>query len=587
MNGVRLALGVLVGCSLSFAGMAQEERASIVTAAAPVERIRFAAAPAAVQIRIEVRSAAGALVYDSDWTDGNLLDWSPGDRSGQALHWGAYRLVMHARDLSGRTSESEAILHVDSTGMAVEGQPGAHSKITLTAHDGETGQVITTSGDLSFRFGDFLNRNDTEAMRLTKEGNLGIGTAKPQAPLDVRGLIRTSEGIQFPDGTILTTAEGLSALGADAVARRGATRNQPGASVIVGSLDDRTPKRDATAHLIPRPNFAPGFQFVVGDAGVSVGTTNPAYRLDVTGEINTGTAYDIGGVRFISTNGSFSTFVGTNAGTSGTANSFFGHQAGQLTNPGGGDSFFGYQAGTANIAGTNNSFFGTSAGQVTTSGDNSFFGQAAGFSNASGSANTAFGRAALALNTTGGNNVALGWFAGHDLTTGSYNIDIGHAGFAGEANTTRIGAAGNQMRAFISGITGVTTAGTAVPVLIDGNGQLGTASSSGRYKFDVADMDRATEGLMRLRPVTFRYLAHGGNAPLQYGLIAEEVAEVYPELVTRNKDGEVESVMYQFLAPMLLNEVQSQRRQIDNQQRTIDKLEQRLQAVERQLARTQ
>ena len=89
-------------------------------------------------------------------------------------------------------------------------------------------------------------------------------------------------------------------------------------------------------------------------------------------------------------------------------------------------------------------------------------------------------------------------------------------------------------------------------------------------------MDRATDGLMRPRPVTFRYLAHGDNAPLQYGLIAEEVDEVYPELVARNKDGEVETVMYQFLAPMLLNEVQQQHRQIDEQQRTIDALEQRL-----------
>jgi hypothetical protein len=131
----------------------------------------------------------------------------------------------------------------------------------------------------------------------------------------------------------------------------------------------------------------------------------------------------------------------------------------------------------------------------------------------------------------------------------------------------------------------VTTGATnAVAVLIDSNGQLGTTSSSRRVKFDIAGMGDGTDGLMRLRPVTFRYLAYGINAPLQYGLIAEEVAEVYPELVARNKDGEVETVMYQFLAPMLLNEVQKEHRRNEEQQKTIDRLEQRLQALEAQFA---
>jgi hypothetical protein len=130
----------------------------------------------------------------------------------------------------------------------------------------------------------------------------------------------------------------------------------------------------------------------------------------------------------------------------------------------------------------------------------------------------------------------------------------------------------------------MTGIANAVNVVIDSNGQLGTVSSSRRYKFDIAGMRDATEGLMRLRPVTFRYRAHGENAPLQYGLIAEEVAEVYPELVTRNKDGEVETVMYQFLAPMLLNELQKEHRRNEEQQKTIDRLERRLEALERHLA---
>jgi hypothetical protein len=178
---------------------------------------------------------------------------------------------------------------------------------------------------------------------------------------------------------------------------------------------------------------------------------------------------------------------------------------------------------------------------------------------------------ALYNNSSGGANIAVGDYAGYNLSTGSSNIDIGNLGVPGDGNTIRIGGGnqigGNQTRAFIAGIRGVTTgAADAIAVVIDSNSQLGTVSSSRRYKSDIASIGDATDGLMRLRPVTFRYLKYGENGPLQYGLIAEEVAEVYPELVARNKEGEVETVMYQFLAPMLLNEVQKQHGRIEEQQ---------------------
>jgi polyhydroxyalkanoate synthesis regulator phasin len=207
-----------------------------------------------------------------------------------------------------------------------------------------------------------------------------------------------------------------------------------------------------------------------------------------------------------------------------------------------------------------------------------------------GYSNTASGYQALYGNTSGTGNIGIGYQAGYNLTSGNYNIDIANNGVAGESNTIRIGAPGLQDRTFIAGIAGVTTGGGAVQVLVDPNGQLGIISSSRRYKFDIGDMNSTTDNLMRLRPVTFRYRAHGDNAPLQYGLIAEEVAEVYPELVTRNKDGEVEAVMYQFLAPMLLNEVQKQRRQIEQheqrigaQQKSIDELRSTLDTLRQEL----
>ena len=245
------------------------------------------------------------------------------------------------------------------------------------------------------------------------------------------------------------------------------------------------------------------------------------------------------------------------------------------------NAFVGADAGNTSLTGIENSGFGGSALANVSSGCcNTAIGASAGNSISTGTDNTLIGTGAAKNVSSGSSNIVIGSTAGANLTTGSFDIDIGNAGVAAEANTTRIGSA-SQSRTFISGINGVTTSGSAVAVVVDSNGQLGTVSSSRRYKFDIADMGGRSDGLMRLRPVTFRYLAHGDNAPLQYGLIAEEVADVYPELVTRNKDGDAESVMYQFLAPMLLNELQKQQSRIETQQNTISALERRIEALEK------
>jgi hypothetical protein len=121
----------------------------------------------------------------------------------------------------------------------------------------------------------------------------------------------------------------------------------------------------------------------------------------------------------------------------------------------------------------------------------------------------------------------------------------------------------------VAGARGVATGqNNAVPVLIDSNGQLGTISSSRRFKEDIRAMGDASEGLMRLRPVTFRYKKpfDDGSKPIQYGLIAEEVAEVYPDLVAHSADGQIETVKYQLLDPMLLNEVQREQKEMQRQQ---------------------
>jgi len=121
--------------------------------------------------------------------------------------------------------------------------------------------------------------------------------------------------------------------------------------------------------------------------------------------------------------------------------------------------------------------------------------------------------------------------------------------------------------------------------MIDSNGQLGTVGSSARFKEDVHDMGEASSGLLQLRPVTFRYRQpfSDGSKPVQYGLIAEEVERVYPDLVARSADGRIESVKYQVLDAMLLNEPQKQAETNRQQAGEIRSLKERLAAIEASL----
>jgi hypothetical protein len=161
----------------------------------------------------------------------------------------------------------------------------------------------------------------------------------------------------------------------------------------------------------------------------------------------------------------------------------------------------------------------------------------------------------LFANTGGSNNIALGDYAGGNLTSGSNNIDIGNQGMTGESGTIRIGADSTPSRTFIAGID--TTHLTGAAVYVSSSGQLGVLASSERYKTAIAPMGSSSDKLAQLRPVTF-HLKSEPQGALQYGLIAEEVDKVYPDLVIRNEAGQIEGVRYDELAPILLKEVQQQ-----------------------------
>jgi hypothetical protein len=260
--------------------------------------------------------------------------------------------------------------------------------------------------------------------------------------------------------------------------------------------------------------------------------------------------------------------------TFGTRNTFVGPSAGNFTMTGPDNTAVGFGALFANTTGNGNTATGWGALEAnTTGGTNTATGVGALFANTTGNDNPATGNGALRFNTTGNgntalgsqamflgdntnNNTAIGFFAGvgilgnnntiigfragDALTTGDNNIDIGSnvLGAAGESNTIRIGNNNPNLppvinRAFIAGIYGVPTGLPGAAVVVDANGQLGTMSSSRRFKDDIQDMGDASSDLMKLRPVTFRYkqAQEDGSHPLQYGLVAEEVADVNPGLV--------------------------------------------------------
>jgi len=230
----------------------------------------------------------------------------------------------------------------------------------------------------------------------------------------------------------------------------------------------------------------------------------------------------------------------------------------------------------------------------TTAYHNTATGYQALFTNTTGIQNTANGAGALSRNTTGnGNvaegigalqnntgsfNVAIGYNAGVSLTTGRDNIDISAAGAAGESNTIRIGNT-KQTATFVGGIRGITTGNAnAVPVLIDSAGQLGTASSSCRFKHEIKPMDKTSEAIFTLKPVTFQYKSDRTATP-QFGLIAEEVAAVNPNLVVRDENGEIYTVRYEAVNAMLLNEFLKEHRHVQEQDAIITRQQRQIEAL--------
>jgi hypothetical protein len=262
------------------------------------------------------------------------------------------------------------------------------------------------------------------------------------------------------------------------------------------------------------------------------------------------------------TDGDFCTGVGAGTLLANTGDQNTATGAGALlSNIGGGSNTAnGAFALFSNIEGNRNTAIGFHALENNNAGSNTAVGADALGANTTGINNIAVGGSALLSNTTGNGNTALGAAAGGGVTTANNVICIASAG----ANVSST--------CFIGHIRGATTQNAnAIPVLIDSAGQLGTMSSSRRFKKEIKPMEQTSEGIHALKPVTFHYKSDTKDTP-QFGLIAEEVAEVNPNLVVRDKDGEIYTVRYDAVNAMLLNEFLKEHRKVEEQQKRIDVL---------------
>jgi hypothetical protein len=296
-----------------------------------------------------------------------------------------------------------------------------------------------------------------------------------------------------------------------------------------------------------------------GDQNTATGAA--ALLLNTTGSFNTAN----GALALLNnTEGNYNTAIGLSAlysNTTGTANTAIGNHTLSSNTTGNFNTAIGDRALDNNLSGNSNTANGTYALQNNTEGyANTAIGFEALSSNETGYYNTAIGRSALSNHSTGTNNIALGYTAGSGVTTAS--------------NTIAIGANGENVSysCYIGQIFGATSA-SGTPILINSNHKLGTTTSSKRFKEDIKAMDKASETLFSLTPVTFRYKKEIDPAgTTQLGLVAEEVEKVNPDLVVRDKEGKPYSVRYEQVNAMLLNEFLKEHHKVQQQEATIAEL---------------
>jgi hypothetical protein len=342
--------------------------------------------------------------------------------------------------------------------------------------------------------------------------------------------------------------------------------------------------------VVPAPDGGyPGGNTAEGENALftlTTGASNTAIGFAALGSNTTGASNTALGFAVLASNttGDFNTAEGSGAllfNTTGSSNTANGVNTLFHNTTGFQNAATGVQALFSNTTGFHNMAAGFQALLSNTTGNhNTADGDNALVHDTTGSLNTAIGGHALDQNVTGSSNVALGFQAGFNIT-GNGNVCIGQniAGLAGESNVTRIGNIGSTAQA------------NGVFVTVGAGGKLGFQVSSRRYKDDIKPMDKASEALFALKPVSFRYKREidPARSP-DFGLIAEDVATVNPDLVARDEEGKIVTVRYQAVNAMLLNEFLKEHRKVEDleanaarQQKQIEALTAGLQKVSAQL----
>jgi Chaperone of endosialidase len=393
----------------------------------------------------------------------------------------------------------------------------------------------------------------------------------------------------------LTTGAGNTAVGWFSLFSAGDASNNTGVgagALALNTADSNTAV--GTAALILNTtgtgNTGIGTAALVFNEGGNSNTATGSFALqfNTAGSANTAVGFQ---ALLSNTDGNGNTATGANAlfHNNASENTAFGDAALVFNTIGNNNTAIGASALESNTIGVANTASGASALVSNTIGQgNTATGIEALSSNTTANFNTAMGNSALSSNTTGGSNTAIGSTALANSTTGAGNIGLGNNAGANVVTATDVTCIGNVGKdvsnsCFISRIRGVQTQNAnAIPVLIDSDGQLGTTSSSRRFKKDIELINKYSEAILALKPVTFHYKNDKTNTP-QFGLIAEEVAEVSPDLVVCDENGEIYTVRYDAVNAMLLNEFLKEHKAFLEEKMKVQNLEAALAAINEQL----
>jgi trimeric autotransporter adhesin len=468
--------------------------------------------------------------------------------------------TLHLRESISRSPLQRGLLFIALALCCFALSPAPNAFGVSPPPDGDYAGANTAEGDdalFSLTTGIYNTANGYQALNSNTSGSSNTATGFLALTSNTTGFYNTANG----DSALLFNTSGHS-----------------NTATGFGALYNNRTINGVSGHN----NTATGFQALFNNR---TGTNNTANGLNALNRNTTGgdnTANGTGALFFNTT------------GTDNTANGF---QALEKNTTGNDNAANGFQALFSNTTGPDNTANGFQAlFNNRTGGGNTANGFNALFSNTTGIDNVADGLNALKSNTTGSSNTALGVAAGDALTTGSNNIDIGNLveGGAGESDTIRIGRVGTQTATFIAGIANATVTGSAVYIDTT-SGQLGLLSSSERFKDGIEPMGNASEALLWLRPVTFRYKKNIDPKGIpQFGLVAEEVEKVNPDLVVRDAEGKVFTVRYEAVNAMLLNEFLKEHKKVEDlekdlrativqQQKEIEALTTGLQKVSAQL----